>query len=81
MRLFLVGLILSLLTLAIWFLYLKPEYRSAFEADQECHFMMSKLDVNEYELGCDHDIETKQWILFQSGNEIEKAEVLERFRY
>ena len=72
---------LLLLNLLIWFTYLRPEYKSAFEADQACHFEMSNLAYASPELGCDHDLETRQWILFDAKNSQEVAKVLKRFSY
>ena len=81
MRVLIFTFIFILLSTALLFAFLRPEYRSAFEADQECHFQMSNMTLPYSELGCDHDLETRQWILFDSGKTNEKAEVLKRFRY
>ena len=62
-------------------LVFKPAYKSAFEADQQCHFEMSNLSVEKKSLGCDHDLETSQWILYQISPDHQPALVLERFRY
>ncbi len=61
--------------------YFNPEFKSAFEADQQCHFEMSSLISEMPELGCDHDIETRQWILFNPGTSNQPAEVVKRYRY
>tara|TARA_B100000700_G_scaffold329533_2_gene451589 strand:- start:3667 stop:3870 length:204 start_codon:yes stop_codon:yes gene_type:complete len=57
------------------------EYKSAFEADQACHAEL----WNEYEnlenYGCDHDLETNQWILFEKGINHQSGSVLKRFYY
>ena len=59
-----------------------PQYRSAFEADQACHFEISTYQDQELTLlGCDHDLETRQWILFEEGLDSQPAEVMQRFRY
>ena len=68
---------ISLLTTA----YFKPEYESAFEADQQCHFEMSTLKIDKPNLGCDHDTETRQWLLFNSERVNQPAEVLKRYKY
>ena len=61
--------------------YLFFTYRSAFEADQQCHFDM-KVKFNDLlETGCDHDMETSQWILFQKGDEDNPSKVIRRYRY
>ncbi len=67
--------------LIIGYIYL-PRYRSAFEADQACHFDMSNnLQKDNTKVGCDHDIETRQWILYESGSAEKPAMVLKRFSY
>ncbi|KGG16245.1 MULTISPECIES: hypothetical protein [unclassified Prochlorococcus] len=42
---------------------------------------MSSLISEMPELGCDHDIETRQWILFNPGTSNQPAEVVKRYRY
>ena len=81
MKILSIALSLVLLNLLIWFTYLRPEYKSAFEADQACHFEISNFASASVELGCDHDLETRQWILFDSQNSNEVAKVLKRFSY
>ena len=56
-------------------------YRSAFEADQACHFIKWDSYKESLEFGCDHDLETNQWILYQEGSNHEPAKVIKRFRY
>ncbi len=79
-----VSIILSVIILVILGLvgfFIFPRYGSAFEADQACH---SELSIN-YEskiiFGCDHDLETRQWILFETQLGKEPAKVIRRFRY
>ena len=56
-------------------------YKSAFEADQQCHYEM-RLKSNELDgLGCDHDLETNQWLLYQKGINDQPSHVIERYRY
>ncbi len=56
-------------------------YRSAFEADQACHSDIY-LDFEESSLlDCDHDIETNQWILFQTSKDHLPSKVIRRYRY
>ncbi len=62
-------------------IYFKPPYGSAFEADQQCHFDMKTFDLDISNLGCDHDLETRQWILFNSEVSNKPAEVLKRYKY
>ncbi len=71
----------TLLILIFGVIYFKPEYRSAFEADQQCHFDKSSLTFDNSQLGCDHDLETRQWILFNSEAANKPAEILKRYRY
>ncbi len=70
-------LLISIFTTA----YFTPEYQSAFEADQQCHYEMSTLRIDQPNVGCDHDTETRQWLLFDSGNFNQPAEVLKRYKY
>ena len=63
--------------LIYWFL----GFNSAFEADQLCHATLANLDSNNKNLGCDHDTETHQWILFETNNDSQAAKVIKRFRY
>ena len=68
---------ISLLTTA----YFKPEYESAFEADQQCHYDISTLKIDKPNLGCDHDTETRQWLLFDDERVNQPAEVVKRYKY
>ena len=70
-------LLISILATA----YFKPEYESAFEADQQCHFELSILEIDKPNLGCDHDTETRQWLLFDAERGNQPAEVLKRYKY
>tara|TARA_B100000700_G_C14331612_1_gene528482 strand:+ start:217 stop:456 length:240 start_codon:yes stop_codon:yes gene_type:complete len=56
-------------------------YASAFEADQACNALLLKENLNKNIIGCDHDLETRQWILFEKQDELEAAKVLQRFKY
>ena len=79
MKFLLYGLIL--ITGAIYLTFFFPNYRSAFEADQACHFMQWDLYKESLGYGCDHDIETNQWILFQKGEDHQISEVTNTFLY
>ncbi len=37
--------------------------------------------VESYEFGCDHDLETNQWLLYQKGINDQPSQVIERYRY
>tara|TARA_Y100001978_G_C23486879_1_gene334361 strand:+ start:121 stop:378 length:258 start_codon:yes stop_codon:yes gene_type:complete len=63
--------------LSYWFL----GFNSAFEADQLCHSTLSNFDSDTQNLGCDHDTETHQWILFEKNENSQPAKVIRRFRY
>ena len=77
----LIVFLISLITIIIGFLYFFTGYKSAFEADQQCHYEM-RLKSNELEgLGCDHDLETNQWLLYQKGINDQPSKVIERYRY
>ena len=59
-----------------------PKYRSAFEADQACHFEMTIYqNKEEMETACDHDIETNQWLMYQTKPGITPAKVIKRYSY
>ena len=61
--------------------YTLTGFRSAFEADQECHFIL-KTEYSKFnDYGCDHDLETRQWLLYRSGLADQPAKVIKRFRY
>ena len=72
---------ISLIAIIIGFLYYSTGYKSAFEADQQCHFEMTLKSIELDGLGCDHDLETKQWLLYQKGINDQPAKVIERYRY
>ena len=73
--------VISLTVIILGCLYFFTGYKSAFEADQQCHYEL-RLKSDELEgLGCDHDLETNQWILYQNGINDKPSQVIERFRY
>ncbi len=77
----LTGVIIALIALLVGFLYYITGYKSAFEADQQCHYEMRLKSVDLGGLGCDHDLETNQWLLYQKGINDQPAQVIERYRY
>ena len=72
---------ISLIAIIVGYLYFFTGYKSAFEADQQCHYEMRLKSVESYELGCDHDLETNQWLLYQKGINDQPSQVIERYRY
>ena len=62
-------------------LYFLTGYDSAFEADQSCHSYLSKLTAQSGRLGCDHDTETHQWILYETQDNLEPAKIIKKYRY
>ena len=72
--------IFSIVILGI-LLYWLLGFNSAFEADQLCHSTLATYDSNNQNLGCDHDTETHQWILFEKNDVSQPAKVIKRFRY
>ena len=64
-------------------IYFLTGYDSAFEADQSCHSYLSNLSdqSGNLNLGCDHDTETHQWILYETLEGSEPAKVIKKFRY
>ncbi len=73
--------LLSLIAIIVGFFYFFTGYKSAFEADQQCHYQMKIKSVELDGLGCDHDLETNQWLLYQKGLNEKPAKVIERYRY
>lgn len=61
--------------------YFFTGYRSAFEADQKCHFLLATEYPESSGYACDHDLETKQWLLYKSREGDYPAKVIRRFRY
>ena len=79
MKLFI--LFISLIVIIVGFLLFFNGYKSAFEADQQCHYEMRLKSTQLEGLGCDHDLETNQWILYQKGINDNPSQVIERYRY
>ena len=73
--------LISLISIIVGLLYFFTGYRSAFEADQQCHYEMRVKSIELEGLGCDHDLETHQWLLYQKGTNDKPSKVLERYRY
>ena len=73
--------LISLIALIVGFLYYFTGYKSAFEADQQCHYEMRLNSQELEELACDHDLETNQWLLYRKGENGQPSQVLERYRY
>ena len=72
----------TLLVILVGFLiYFLTGYDSAFEADQSCHSNLSKLPDQSGRLGCDHDTETHQWILYETQDNLEPAKIINKYRY
>ena len=69
--------VISLLLLFFWY----SGYESAFEADRSCHVLLDSYSQQSRQLGCDHDTETHQWILFENQEDSADAKVIQRFRY
>ena len=73
--------IISLMALIFVYLHFFTGYKSAFEADQQCHYDMRLKSALIEDLGCDHDIETNQWLLYQKRIDGQPSQVIERYRY
>ena len=71
----------SLTVIIVSFLYFFTGYQSAFEADQQCHYEMKLKSMDLEGLGCDHDLETNQWLLYQKGINDQPSHVIARYRY
>ena len=68
-------------TLIGFLIYFLTGYDSAFEADQSCHSYLSNLPDESGRLGCDHDTETHQWILYETQDNSEPAKIIKKYRY
>ena len=73
--------LIFLIAIIVWLLYFFTGYKSAFEADQQCHYEMRLKSVELDGLGCDHDLETNQWLLYQKGKNDLPSQVILRYRY
>ncbi len=69
------------LILVGFLIYFLTGYDSAFEADQSCHSYLSNLPDKSGNLGCDHDTETHQWILYEAQDNSEPAIIIKKYRY
>ena len=79
MKITIIFVCISALILGVF--YINSGYKSAFEADQQCHYELSLQMLEIESFGCDHDLETRQWLLYQKGKNDNPSEVIERFRY
>ena len=70
-----------LLVTLLFLIYFLTGYDSAFEADQYCHSYLSSYDYLSENYGCDHDLETHQWILYESNDDKKPAKIIRKFRY
>tara|TARA_Y100001968_G_C19333146_1_gene705375 strand:- start:877 stop:1116 length:240 start_codon:yes stop_codon:yes gene_type:complete len=77
----LVVISLFFIGITLFSVYYLTGYRSAFEADQACHYEMNVNYSGATGIGCDHDLETRQWILYTGKEENAIAHVVKRFRY
>ena len=73
--------VVLLVTIVGFIIYFLTGYDSAFEADQMCHSYMSNFSKESMNLGCDHDIETHQWIFYETQENSEPAKIIKKFRY
>ena len=65
----------------LFLIYFLTGYDSAFEADQSCHSYLANISDKSRNLGCDHDTETHQWILYENQDNLEPANIIKKFRY
>ena len=73
-------IVLSLIVIG-FLIYFLTGYDSAFEADQSCHSYLFNFSDQSRSLGCDHDTETHQWILYETQENSEPAKIIKKFRY
>ena len=69
------------LTVVGFLVYFLTGYDSAFEADQLCHSSLSSFSEQSKNVDCDHDLETHQWILYETRDNSEPAKIIKKFRY
>ena len=69
------------ITLIGFLVYFLTGYDSAFEADQLCHSSLSNFSDQSGNFDCDHDIETHQWILYETLDNSQPAIIIKKFRY
>ena len=72
--------VLSLILVG-FLIYFLTGYDSAFEADQSCHSYLFNFSDQPGNLGCDHDTETHQWILYEIQDDSQPAKIIKKFRY
>ena len=72
--------VLSLILVG-FLIYFLTGYDSAFEADQSCHSSLANISEKSGKLGCDHDTETHQWILYETQDNANPAKIIKKFRY
>ena len=70
-----------LLAITLASYYFLTGYRSAFEADQACHSEKWNSYGENASYGCDHDLDTNQWILYEQAPDHNPAKIIKRFRY
>mgnify|MGYP001426396660 CR=1 FL=1 len=70
-----------LIAIILGYVYFFNGYKSAFEADQQCHYELRLKSAELEGLGCDHDLETNQWLLFQESLNDGPSIIIKRFRY
>ena len=73
--------VVLLVIIVCFSIYFLTGYDSAFEADQSCHSYLSNFSDQSESLGCDHDTETHQWILYETQENLEPAKIIKKFRY
>ncbi len=73
------AILITILGIAVFTL---NRYQSAFEADQACHYDISEKYGNREAYGCDHDMETNQWLLYERSEvNNSPAKVIKRYKY
>ena len=73
--------VVLLVIIVCFSIYFLTGYDSAFEADQLCHSYIYSLPDPSGNLACDHDIETHQWILYETQQNSKPAKIIKKYRY
>ena len=72
---------IAIIAILVGCLYFFTGYKSAFEADQQCHYELRLKSVELEGLDCDHDLETNQWLLYKKGIDDNPSQVVRRYHY
>ncbi len=67
--------------LGVFLFFHFAKFKSAFEADKRCHQDINNEKNNINSLKCDHDFETRQWILYSLDDKSSEYQIYKRYYY